>query len=198
VDTGTSIDERQRLLGLTAGYLLERGVLDLRLRTLGEAIGASHRVLLYYFESREQLVGEALDEVARRTAAPDGLRFAPHGTGAVHVEIVRAWRRASAPEQLPLVRLLLQVLALSLNEPDRYARFLHAVDDAWSRGHEEFLVARGMTRAEARRLAREIVALQRGLQLQLAAGGSRATLDRSFADAAAGWAARVDGATSGR
>jgi AcrR family transcriptional regulator len=193
VDDDVTIDERQRLLGLTADYLLKRGVLDLRLRTLGEAIGSSHRVLLYYFESREQLVAEALDEAARRASVRDATLLGPSGAGAVDVELIRVWRRISGPEQLPLIRLFLQVVAMALHDEQRYAGFLGSLEDEWGGAYERYLAGHGVPQDEARELSREIVGLQRGLQLELAIGGSPDLLDRSFAAAAQHWSARVAG-----
>jgi glutaminase len=110
------------LLELTARYLLENGVLDLSLRTLGDAIGSSHRVLLYYFESREQLITEALDEAARLSSVRDASLLGPSGTEPdIAGELVRVWRQVSADDQLPLIRLFLQVVALALHDTDRAA-----------------------------------------------------------------------------
>jgi AcrR family transcriptional regulator len=108
-------DERSRLLELTARYLLRQGVLDLSLRTLADAIGSSHRVLLYYFDSRERLITEALDEAARLSSVRDASLLGPTGTATdVQGELVRVWRLVSADDQLPLIRLFLQVVALGL------------------------------------------------------------------------------------
>jgi AcrR family transcriptional regulator len=191
VNTGRRNDERERLLGLVADYLLEKGVLDLRLRTLGEAVGVSHRVLLYYFESREQLIAEALDEAARRASVRDATLLGPSGSGPVHVELIRVWKRISGKEQLPLIRLFLQVVALALHDADRYVGFLGSLESEWSSAYEEYLVGHRVPRAEARELSREIIGLQRGLQLELAVGGSSELLDRTFTAAAERWGHRV-------
>jgi len=50
--------EPDRLLRLTAGYVLEHGIADLTLRRLGQAIGTNNRMLLYYFGSRGTHAGE--------------------------------------------------------------------------------------------------------------------------------------------
>lgn len=185
-------DERQRLLGLTAQYLLEHGVLELRLRTLAEAIGTSHRVLLYYFESREELVTLALDEAARLTSVRDASLLGPAGVDPdVESELVRVWSRISGPEQLPLLRLFLQVVATAIHEPARYSRFLGGLQTEWVGAYTAYLAAHGMSHREAGELAAEIIGLQRGLQFELAIGGSSEQLDRSFRAAAHRWGQRV-------
>jgi AcrR family transcriptional regulator len=189
--TDRSIGERERLLGLTAQYLLEHGVLDLRLRTLGEAIGSSHRVLLYYFDSREQLVSEALDEAARVANVRDTRLLGAPGTGPVEDELLRAWRLISRPEQLPLIRLFMQVVAIALHDEQRYAGFLEGLQSEWTGAYRDFLESHHVPEEEARSLSIEIVGLQRGLQFELALGGSSELLDRSFAAAAERWSSRI-------
>jgi len=184
--------ERMRLLGLTADYLLEHGVLDLRLRTLGVAIGSSHRVLLYYFASKEELIAEALDEAARKASVRDASLLGPQGTGPVVEELTRVWRLVSAPAQLPLIRLFLQVVAVAIHDSTRYAGFLEGLTTEWAAAYREYFGALGMPDEESIAIAAEIVGLQRGLQLELAVGGSPEDVDRSFATAARSWAARIE------
>jgi AcrR family transcriptional regulator len=185
-------DERERLLELTAQYLLEHGVLDLSLRTLGDAVDSSHRVLLYYFHSREQLVTEALDEAARLSSVRDAALLGPSGTDAdVQGELVRVWRLISAPDQLPLIRLFLQVVALALHNPEPYAAFLDGLQTEWLGAYAGYLEEHGVPGVEASDVAAEIVGLQRGLQLELAIGGSAEAIDRAFTAAAGRWAERV-------
>ena len=186
-------DERERLLELTARYFLEHGVLDLSLRTLGEAVGSSHRVLLYYFDSRERLISEGLDEAARLTSVRDATLLGPTGTDPdVRGELERVWRLISAADQLPLIRLFLQVVALALHNPEPYAAFLDGLQSEWSGAYGAYLVQHGVPRGEADDIAAEIVGLQRGLQLELAIGSSPEMVERVFLAAAGRWAQRVD------
>jgi len=185
-------DERERLLQLTARHLLEHGVLDLSLRTLGDAIGSSHRVLLYYFESRERLITDALDEAARLSSVRDASMLGPSGTDPdIAGELVRVWRLISADEQLPLIRLFLQVVALALHDRGRYAEFLAGLMTEWAGAYSHYLAAHGLPTTMADEMASEIVAVQRGLELELAIGGSKTMVDGLFATAAAAWAERV-------
>jgi len=191
-------DERQRLLELTAQHLLAHGVLDLRLRTLAEAIGTSHRVLLYYFESREELVTLALDEAARITSVRDASLLGPSGTDPdVEGEPVRVWLLISGPDQLPLMRLFFQVVAIAIHEPERYAHFLGTLQTEWMDAYVAYFVAHGLGAREAEDLSAEIIGLQRGLQFELAVGGSNEQLERSYRAAAHRWGERVAAATGG-
>jgi AcrR family transcriptional regulator len=187
-----SIEERQRLLGLTADYLLEYGVLDLRLRTLGDAIGSSHRVLLYYFASKEELVTDALEEAARKSSVRDATLLGPGGNGPVEEELLRVWNLVSRREHLPLIRLFLQIVATAVHDTGRYSRFLESLHTEWIQAYSDYLRGHGLPDDDARSLAAEIIGLQRGLQFELAIGGEKASVDRSFAAAAEGWAARIE------
>lgn len=60
------VSERDRLLRLTAGHVLEDGVAGMTLRGLGRAIGTNDRMLLYCFGSEEELITAALHEASRR------------------------------------------------------------------------------------------------------------------------------------
>jgi AcrR family transcriptional regulator len=185
-------DERSRLLELTARHLLRHGVLDLSLRTLADAIGSSHRVLLYYFDSRELLIADALDEAARLSSVRDASLLGPTGTAPdVHGELVRVWRLVSADDQLPLIRLFLQVVALALHNPAPYGGFVDGLQTEWIGSYSAYLRQHGVSPAEADGLAAEIVGLQRGLQLERAIGGEPHLLDRAFSAAAERWAERV-------
>jgi AcrR family transcriptional regulator len=193
VSTERPIEERERLLELTAEYLLEHGVIDLRLRPLGDAIGCSHRVLLYYFSSREQLVSEALDEATRQASVRDATVLGPSGNGPVYEELIRVWRRLSGPELLPVIRLFTQVAAMALHDERRHAGFLETLKGGWSAAYLDFLRARNLPDDEAIELSTEIVGMQRGLLFELATGGSLELLDRTFAAAAERWSEQIDG-----
>ncbi|MGZ3497051.1 MAG: hypothetical protein ACXVAK_05765 [Vulcanimicrobiaceae bacterium] len=53
-----TVDEQHRseLLELIVAYVLDNGIADLSLRPLARAVGASPRVRLYYFKSKEVLI----------------------------------------------------------------------------------------------------------------------------------------------
>lgn len=185
-------NERMRLLGLTADYLLRHGVINLRLRTLGEAIGTSHRVLLYYFASKQELITAALDEAARTASVRDASLFGPTGTGPVEAELMRVWKLVSAPAQLPLIKLFLQVVAVAIHDSSRYVEFLEGLNSEWALAYREYLAGHAVPDDDASAIAAEIIGLQRGLQLELAVGGSSVSVDRSFEAAARGWVARIE------
>lgn len=57
---------REQLVAATVEYFAERGVGDHSLRAIAEAIGTSHRMLLYHFGSRDGLLVEVRGAVEAR------------------------------------------------------------------------------------------------------------------------------------
>ena len=54
---------RDRLLGAAIAYFAAHGIGDTSLRGLAEAIGTSHRMLIYHFGSRDGLLAAVVDRV---------------------------------------------------------------------------------------------------------------------------------------
>jgi AcrR family transcriptional regulator len=63
---GSSHGTRAAVLAAVADYLLANGVADLSLRSIARAVSTSHRMLLYHFGSKAQLIRAALEEARRR------------------------------------------------------------------------------------------------------------------------------------
>lgn len=57
---------RQRLLEATIDHLAREGIGDTSLRAIAEAVGTSHRMLIYHFGSREGLLAEVTRAVEAR------------------------------------------------------------------------------------------------------------------------------------
>jgi AcrR family transcriptional regulator len=185
-------DERQRLLSLTADWCLANGVGGLTLRALGQAIGTNNRMLLYYFGSKEQLIADALAEVMSRypgiAGALDGL---DRHDVALAERLDEGWRGLAA-EPVPM-RLFFEVFGLAAHHPGRFDSYLHVVGAVWIDRVVTALRADGVPLADARLLGREIVALWRGLQLDLVSGGDRRAVDATHRAAARSIAARAQG-----
>jgi AcrR family transcriptional regulator len=70
---------RDALLAGAIGHFAERGVGDTSLRALAEAIGTSHRMLIYHFGSRDGLLAAVLDAGMRywRLVTAEALVYGP-------------------------------------------------------------------------------------------------------------------------
>jgi AcrR family transcriptional regulator len=172
---------RNELLDAVAEYLLQHGLVDLSLRPLARAIETSPRMLLYHFGSKERLVVAALTRAREREMRLFS-EWAPNMGADENPEQLarRAWAWMSDPATEPFMRLFFEVYGIALQQPARYAGFLdHAVED-WLTALTEGLEDAGVDRAAARRAATLIVALARGLLLDLLATGDRERIDAAI------------------
>ena len=103
--------ERDRLVRLVAEHVLAQGVTSLTLRGLARAVGSSHRMLLYYFGSKEQLVGEALRTVGRDLFPSFDAVWSSleRGDGDLRADLQRVWDVIADPANLPFLRLFFEV-----------------------------------------------------------------------------------------
>ncbi|MGI5126872.1 TetR/AcrR family transcriptional regulator [Pseudonocardia sp. CA-107938] len=185
-----SESERERLLALAAGYVLEHGIADLTLRKLGQAIGTNNRMLLYYFGSKEQLIEHALTAAAAGFPALESAIAALDGPGPLLDRLLACWSGIAAAENLPFHRLFFEVFGVAAHRPGRFDRFLASVGHDWTNRVATSLRAEGVPDPQAHRLARELVALWRGLQFDLLSTGDAAAVADSYTATATAFAER--------
>ncbi len=182
---GNEINERERLLALIADYCLEHGVGDLTLRALGQAIGTNNRMLLYYFGSKEELIAAALDEATSRfPGIIDALGHLDDHDAPLGQRLEAVWKALSAKPNIVPIRLFFEVFGLAAHHPGRYSAYLMSIGTEWVERVAGALRADGVPAPTARLLAREIVALWRGLQFDLLSSGDRRAIDAAHAHAA--------------
>jgi AcrR family transcriptional regulator len=161
---------RRELLDRVTADLAVNGLPDFSLRRAARAAGTTHKVLLYYFDSADDLLGQAVVQLRdRRTAA--GLVAATGGSASRPLaDRIRAvWPILAAEEQ----RVLDQAVGLSLYDPGRYGglgrdssqQYLPALmsvcPDGWPEGRR-------------REVAELILAAFRGLLIELRISGDAA------------------------
>lgn len=173
-----SADERRAaLLERITDYVAANGLSDLSLRPLADAVESSPRVLLYYFTSKEDLIGEVLAQLRGRQR--DVFATLPRNA-ATYADTVRAaWKLMSAPEHERVFRLFFEVYGLALQAPARYAEFLRGAVDDWIGYLAATKLAEGYARREARAIATVLLAGYRGFLLDLLATRERARVDRA-------------------
>ncbi|GGU80135.1 hypothetical protein GCM10010211_52830 [Streptomyces albospinus] len=91
------------------------------------------------------------------------------------------WQCSTTPQHLPVYRLLFEIYAQAVRQPERYGRYLQQVVHDSLKLMENLVKAEGCPPARAHLVASVIVAQARGLQLDLLATGGRERVDRSFA-----------------
>jgi AcrR family transcriptional regulator len=166
---------REKLLDRCVAYLQEAGFSQLSLREIAAGAGSSHRMLIYHFGSREQLLAEVVGRVesAQRDALAD-LVSAEHDLAEVSRQF---WRRISDPALAPAERLFFEIHSHALYERPWTGRFRASVIAAWVGPLADILVQHGYPPGEAHLRARLGLAATRGLLLDLLVTGDRDTLD---------------------
>jgi AcrR family transcriptional regulator len=190
--------ERRRLLSAVADVCLTQGISGMSLRSLARGAGSNNRMLLYYFGSKEALLIAVLREAATRfpllsralsaLSAPDE---------SLEGRLEAAWDAISAPENEPFLRLFFEVVGLSARDRERFAELRDELISDWPDRVAAALVAEGVPPAAASDLADQLVALWRGLQIELVSGADRARVRSSYMDAAGVLAIRIRGFSAG-
>lgn len=173
---------RPELVNACADYVLAHGVQDLSLRPLAEYVGISHRTLLHHFGSKEQLFVEVLAELRGRERLYMAATAADvaDDRAAVGDVLTAVWRRMSAEDHLPFLRLLFELIGLAVQRPEAFDGFLQSLIDDWTGGIRVLLEARDVPSEDASRLATFVYDAVRGLLLDLVSSGERARVDAGF------------------
>jgi len=109
-------------------YFLDRGLADLSLRPLAQAIDSSARLLIYHFGSKEGLIATVMAEVhARNQRSFAELMHKTHGKGGLEA----FWAWTVAPANIRYVRLLFEVQMLAMKNPEGYAQYLEGSSSSW-------------------------------------------------------------------
>lgn len=155
---------RAELLDLTMRYAAEHGIASMSLRPLAAALGTSSRMLVHYFGTKEELIGQAL-----AAARPDIPAMLAAHSEAGHTPAAmarRLWRQlTTGGEQEPRTRLLLEVMALALTQPDLYRPYAVDAIRAWLDPLTVALRSNGSTARDAGARATMLVSGLRGLAL---------------------------------
>jgi AcrR family transcriptional regulator len=165
---------RQRLLDACTDYALEHGLPD-RLAPLATAADTSSRMLIYHFGTRDGLLREVLRQARRRQVETftDLIRLRrdePYTATLAH-----AWSAISGPQGEPYLRIFTP-LHDAAGEP-LWPGFRRTATTDWLAPLEEGM--RSLGRPE---LATVVLAVIRGLLMDLAATGDTPRTDRAFHD----------------
>jgi AcrR family transcriptional regulator len=169
---------REALLARCVGWFAAHGVGDTSLRTLAEAVGTSHRMLLYHFGSREGLLAavvEAVEQGERQvleqllTETED-----PYAAGQ------RFWAHV-ADAATTFAPLFFELSGQAMQGKPWAADLRTWLGSGWTAALTDLWVRVGHPPAEAADLARLNLATVRGLLFELAVTGDREAADRGAA-----------------
>ena len=137
-------------------------------------------MLIYHFGSREGLLVEIVREVEARQREVRIPPATPDRPGDVAAEIRASWRAFSDPELAGWERLFFELYGQALQGRPGTTGLLDGIVDDWTGPIAAELRARGLPARDAVPTARLMVAVMRGLLLDLLATGDRNGVDRAL------------------
>ncbi|MGA9639894.1 MAG: TetR/AcrR family transcriptional regulator [Terriglobales bacterium] len=171
---------RKRLLDLAIDYVLTHGMADLSLRPLAKALKTNARMLVYHFGSREELMRQILEGLREREDARIQAWFKKNRGGTLPEFLRWYWQRMSAPRARPALRLIFELYALALRDPEGYTGVLNDPLAYWrklaGRADGQANAIRENSGAEATLL----LAATRGLLFDLCATEDRRRVSRAM------------------
>lgn len=171
---------RDELLDLIISQLMTTGLDNLSLRRLASEIGTSHRMLIYHFGSREELISDAVQEVRRRERTLFESREVEFDPEDPIGPLMDSFRHNTSPEMSPYFRLFYQVWGIALVNPERYGRFLEGIITTWVDAFAKVLRQSGFSAHDARVRATLALGALRGLQLDLYTSRDRRRVNAAF------------------
>jgi AcrR family transcriptional regulator len=167
---------KEQLLAEAVDYVASNGVSDLSLRRWAEAIGTSHRMLIYHFGSREGLLVEVIRIVEQRQRDA----FTEIDTASTTQVARTMWRRLADPSLWPHERLFFELYGQALQGRPGTTALLPGVVTDWLTPVAEAGVRNGAPPEAAMAVARLGLAVVRGLLLDLLATGDCAGVDAAM------------------
>jgi len=179
---GRPRDDQRRLelRRQAADVLVARESCEVSLRELAGALGASSRMLVHHFGSRDALIAAALEEARSRLLERVQAQL-DQAAPADLAELVEALRAiVTDPLNRPLFRLFTEINALSQTQPERFPGFGQASVHDWLPQFTRLLSPGASSPAVARAQATLALAVVRGLMLDLNATGEAKRVNDAF------------------
>jgi AcrR family transcriptional regulator len=176
---------RATLLEAAIEFSARHGLSGVSLRQMAEALGTSHRMLIYHFGSKDGLLVAIVNEVeSRQREQMAALDADP--TLSPREQVRRMWRQLADPAMWPHERLFFEVYGQALQGRPHMTQLLDSAVESWLGPITAIGQRSGLTKRQARANARLALAVVRGLLLDLLATGDRKgcddAMDRFIAD----------------
>ncbi|HEV7758629.1 MAG TPA: TetR/AcrR family transcriptional regulator [Acidimicrobiales bacterium] len=169
---------RERLLEAALAYVTEHGIGDVGFRELARALGTTHRMLGYHFGSKDGLLVEIVRTVEQRQR--DALAGLVTDDDLSPIDQMRQMaERLLDPALWPNERLFFELYGQALQGRPYAADLLPEVVTAWVEPLTEISRRLGTSDADAPAQARLLLAVARGLLLDLMATGDHETVRRA-------------------
>lgn len=159
------MSRREELLDQVTDYVLEHGLIGLTLRPVAAAIGTSDRMLLYHFESRDDLVTAVVTRSNDRAVA--SIRALEPADG-VRAGVNELWRRYQIEPLHSCLDVYVQAAATRLIGVEPYLTAVRAANERWYAGLCDYFVACGAPHGAVRRVVTLVDSSLFGFHLDLA------------------------------
>lgn len=173
------MQRRSELIDKAVDYVLAKGLLGLTLRPLAAAIGTSDRMLIYHFQTKEQLIAEVLDRAQERLAQSMSLPGDEVRTLADLVAYV--WQALRSPAAAGVTRLYVETCLLAVREPQQWHDAPARLREPWRAPLRTGLAAFGVGEADVDALADLILDTLDGLALDRMTASDPARADAASA-----------------
>ena len=182
-----SDDRRRQILDAAVQVIAEQGICDTRIQDVARRAGASPALVIYYFERKEKLLGQALAHADERFY--DHTAHALAGLASARDRLLRLVQRSCAvgqdgqPETIDEWVLWLDLWARAPRDPD-VARDREALDRRWRQTIAGIVrdgqKAGEFARVDAEDFSLKLAALIDGLAVQVVLGDPEVSAERMF------------------
>lgn len=161
---------REEILDAATAAAAAEGLSSLTFGRVAKRSGTSDRMVVYYFPTKDELVGAVMGELALRLQAT--LAQSLTAKAADHVALVRtAWPLLATPDADPVFALFFEALGLAASGREPFRSLVPAFVQGWIDWTAEYLTG---TAARRRAEAEATIALLDGLLLLRQLGGPAA------------------------
>jgi len=168
---------RAALRDQAVDYVLSHGLQELALRPLAKALKTNARMLVYHFGSREGLMRQILAGLRLTEDARIQAWFQTGEKPRTMAQFLRwYWKRVSVPRGRPAIRIIFELYALALRNPQDYPGVLEDPLVYWEKLVKQAGIRSKLDAVEATLL----LATMRGLLLDLCATGDRVRVGRAM------------------
>jgi AcrR family transcriptional regulator len=167
---------RERLLDAAIEHFGRHGIGDTSLRAIAEAIGSSHRMLIYHFGSREGLLAEVTRSVEARQRE---VMSATYDTDLPPLEAAAKYWEETVEATLRFGPLFFELAAHAMQGKEHAASLREELIASWLPQVTELCRAIGIPDAQAEVHARLALGAARGLLLDLLVSGARQEVARA-------------------
>jgi AcrR family transcriptional regulator len=122
--------KKAQIIEQITGYLIANGMADIGLRKLADVAGTSDRMLIYYFETKDALIGQVLQTIAAGFTAQLDALLGQHPRRA-DVLLAELLALGSTPQFRAVIQLWFEVVGLAARGQEPFATNAAAIATNW-------------------------------------------------------------------